>query len=100
NNKTEGKVQYEIINPPIHGTINLNSQTGEVVYTPPLNFSGVDEFSYIAINKNGKSSPATVRVEVINGDIPPQGVDSTFLSFEENEEIVILPYSDANGDLA
>jgi hypothetical protein len=48
---------------PLHGTVTLN-QNGSFVYKPNAAFSGLDFFTYRAVDANGQSAPAAVLVTV------------------------------------
>ncbi len=52
---------------PAHGIATINGM--QLSYTPQANFIGVDTFTYVAMNSNGSSAPATVTV-TINGIAP------------------------------
>ncbi len=49
---------------PSNGTVVMQP-TGEYLYTPNKGFSGVDTFSYTAIDTNGKSATAVVMITVV-----------------------------------
>jgi hypothetical protein len=49
---------------PTHGQVSLNEQTGLFEYTPNLNFSGTDQFSYQATDGIDVSALATVSLNV------------------------------------
>ena len=51
---------------PAHGTLVL-LPNGSFVYTPALNYSGSDSFTYHALNAAGASNTATVNLVVGNG---------------------------------
>jgi hypothetical protein len=42
------RLVYEILSGPRHGTVSLNSATGQATYTPAPGYSGPDSFSYSA----------------------------------------------------
>ena len=56
--------------PPVHGDITFNSD-GSFVYTPPRNFSGPDQFSYVAHDGTFSSDPVMVTLEF---DPPPVAI--------------------------
>jgi hypothetical protein len=59
---------------PAHGTLHLNAD-GSFDYTPELNFSGSDSFSYKANDGVADSNPATVQIivnHVNQANHPPQ----------------------------
>ncbi len=56
---------YGIVANPTHGTLSLlNSATGEVTYTPALNYNGSDSFTYKVYDGIGYSNTATVSITV------------------------------------
>ena len=62
--------------PPAHGVATVSGMT--IVYTPTAGYSGVDSFTYRAVNLGGPSAPATVTVTVSRptltlGDLPATG---------------------------
>ena len=52
-----------IMSAPVHGTVALNDR-GALIYTPDVNFSGVDSFTYVATDGELVSNAATVTVTV------------------------------------
>jgi hypothetical protein len=48
------------------GTV-VNSGNGNLTYTPPLSFTGIDTFTYTIADHDGDTSRATVAVTVANG---------------------------------
>lgn len=55
----------EVATNPNNGTVNVNSTTGEITYTPTTNFSGNDSFTYTVKDSSGvTSNPATVNIIV------------------------------------
>ncbi len=58
---------------PANGSVSINSSTGEITYTPNVNFVGTDSFQYQICDIHGYCSIATVTVtirEVDFGDLP------------------------------
>ncbi|MBD2483845.1 Ig-like domain-containing protein, partial [Planktothrix sp. FACHB-1365] len=58
----------ESVNNPNNGTVNLNPDTGEVVFTPTPGYTGSASFEYTVNDGNGGISTATVNINV---DEPP-----------------------------
>ena len=54
---------YQLISEPTNGTLERTAE-GEYTYTPNVNFSGVDEFTYELCLDGCDCSTATVRIEV------------------------------------
>ncbi len=83
----------DAVGDPLHGVaIDDNSQ---VLYTPDLNFSGLDTFTYTISDGNGGTASATVTVNVINGNDFPLADDDTFTV---NEDSGNNPLDVLNGD--
>ncbi len=59
-----------ILGSPSHGTVRLNAN-GKVVYTPDLNYNGVDSFMYAVSDREGGSDIAVVTVTIRPVDDPP-----------------------------
>lgn len=79
-----------VVNPPAHGTVNINSSTGAVTYTPVLNYNGIDSFSYsLKDASDAVSNTATVNITInaVN-DVPIANPD--FATTLE-EEAVFIP---------
>ncbi|MET3724328.1 Ig-like domain-containing protein [Sphingomonas trueperi] len=69
----------EIQTPPSHGTLTLRTITASpsggvrplavttvtAVYTPNVNYSGPDSFSFVAVGPGGRSAPAAVTIQVV-----------------------------------
>ncbi len=56
---------------PAHGTVSVQSN-GAFVYTPDLDFAGVDTFTYVTQDNSGSSAGATVRITVNNRNDAPR----------------------------
>lgn len=56
-----------IVEQPDHGTVTIDPTTGLPVYTPDVDYTGTDTFTYELIDANGNVSPApgTVTVNVL-----------------------------------
>ena len=55
---------FELLAAPQHGTLSLASD-GAFTYTPDLNYSGADGFTYRAVDEHGSDDVAAVSLEVI-----------------------------------
>jgi VCBS repeat-containing protein len=61
---------------PTHGVLTLNADGG-FIYTPSLNFNGVDTFTYRATDGASNSNPATVTITVTPvNDVPVANNDA------------------------
>lgn len=65
---TDGTVRagsVAIATQPAHGSVTVDPQTGQVLYTPSINFAGVDTFAYTVLDDQGViSRVATVTLNV------------------------------------
>jgi VCBS repeat-containing protein len=87
---------------PANGTLVLNAD-GSFSYTPDLNFFGLDTFTYHATDGSLNSAPATVTIEVLEGNLPPNAADDVYSVVQGSPLSVPAPGvlindADANGD--
>jgi hypothetical protein len=66
-----------LISGPKHGTLALKSD-GSFAYSPDSGFDGTDSFSYKASNGTQSSNEATVTITVSKIKSPPQAVDDSY----------------------
>jgi hypothetical protein len=58
-------MSYALVHGPSKGTLGaINQPSGTVTYTPKANHSGIDQFSYTAMDSGGTSGTATVTVVI------------------------------------
>ena len=62
-NATNAKT-YNIITKTKHGTLILNKTGGNFIYTPNINFTGNDSFTYNVNNGTKNSNTATVKITI------------------------------------
>ena len=85
---------------------NLVQGRRQVVYTPPVDYSGPDSFVYRAVNAAGSSAPTNVTVTVVAGRVPENpsnalpGVFVEYFALEPIPEELpdfdaLTPYGDA-----
>ncbi len=67
---------------PSNGSVEQDTETGELIYTPDDNFFGTDTFSYI-ISDGGLMSEATVTVTVNPVNDRPVANDDSFVTDED-----------------
>jgi VCBS repeat-containing protein len=73
-----------IVDPPTHGTVTVNPETGVVTYTPNENFNGTDSFTYTVSDDDGLiSTPATVTITVTPVNDQPIAVDDAVTTDED-----------------
>lgn len=54
-----------IVSPPVHGTVTINTTTGNAEYSPGLNYNGSDSFTYqVKDAGNALSNVATVSITI------------------------------------
>lgn len=71
-------LSYTIVEPPVHGQISLvasDNATATFTYTPDADYFGTDGFVFVANDGVDDSAPATVEIEVIYVDDPPEILD-------------------------
>jgi len=94
------EVNFEIFEPPQFGTVQLNSQTGALSYTPAHDFSGLDTFVYRAFQiSTGISDLATVTFRT-NGP-PVAGPDAYTINEDTMTQVfpsLLVNDSDPDGD--
>ena len=92
--------------PPANGTILLiDPATGEFTYTPGVDFTGTDTFTYQITDPSGNTDTATVTINVLE-DLDPATNDSPdaqddVVSAQKNETTsgnALVNDSDLNGD--
>ncbi len=71
-----------VVDQPVHGTLTLNPN-GSFTYTPFLNFSGTDTFTYRASDATSESNLATVTITVTAENDPPVATNDTYTVDED-----------------
>ena len=71
---------------PANGSVTVNAD-GSFVYTPNLNFTGLDTFRYAVTDGTDNSSDATVSINVAETNDPPVASDDSY-TVEENMVLV------------
>jgi uncharacterized delta-60 repeat protein len=66
-----------LVTPPAHGTLTLNPN-GTFTYTPDVNFSGTDTFTYRASDGALSSAPATVTLTVTAAPDTPTSANDAY----------------------
>ena len=81
----DGGNVWSVVTPPSNGTLLFNTD-GSYTYTPNLNYSGDDSFTYKLCDANGDCSQAVVTIKVEDAVLPNQvftpnndGQNDTFL---------------------
>ncbi len=86
-----------------HGTLSLNSN-GAFTYTPSLNYTGVDTFTYRASDTQLESGTATVTITITPVNDSPVALDDSYSVNEDTTLTIPLPGvlandSDVDGDV-
>ncbi len=89
-------LSFNVVIPPQNGT--LSGTAPNVVYTPDVNYFGLDSFSFTASDANSTSNAATVSIEVESLNDRPVA-DGQSVTVDEDETLEItLTGSDPEGD--
>lgn len=83
-------LQILLAGPPLHGSITIN-QDGSFTYTPHLNYSGPDSFSYVIRDPSGDESLATVNLTVRGPNNPPVARDNGYQVDEDGTLTIGAP---------
>lgn len=80
----------EITTPPQHGQAVVNTGTGQIVYTPGLNFFGSDRFFYrVQDNLGARTNIARVDITVIEVNDPPVANNDAIAILEDSGPVSI-----------
>ena len=89
---------------PSNGTTEVNATTGEITYTPEIDFFGIDSFTYSVADDQGDTDEATVFVGVNNADSQSESAvvdvnpgDDVDLEFTETGVTLSLTGVNSNG---
>jgi uncharacterized repeat protein (TIGR01451 family) len=74
----------------VSGTLSLNPD-GSFTYTPTLNFSGFDDFTYHATDAISDSNVATVTLTVMAKNDPPVATGDSYTTEEDTLLMVVAP---------
>lgn len=90
------QITYEIVDQPANGTIALdpNTETGEYVFTPSVNFSGTTTFTYRMFDGTTYSNIATVTLNVAPVNDPPTASGNDGAVFENSPVGTLAGYVD------
>jgi len=92
-----GTLTYIIQNQPAHGTLGTLSG-GTVTYTPAEGYVGADNFTFIAQNGAVASDPATVSINVTQGNRAPVATPQTVATTVNQSKLITLAGTDADGN--
>ena len=93
-NSTIDRISTVIKSDPSHGTLSVISTTGEYIYTPNNNYTGVDNFTYTIKDASSlESNIATVSINVtVDNDLPVASCQSGVIVYlDENGNYILDP---------
>ena len=91
-------ITFSIIQQPLHGSINLNAQTGNYVYQPSNNYNGTDTFQYIANDGLLSSDFATIDLNILPVNDAPEAHSDSWSAKEDVSTSYTLTAHDVDND--
>ncbi|HEY0334824.1 MAG TPA: Ig-like domain-containing protein [Stenotrophomonas sp.] len=91
-------VTYLISIAPLHGTLQLDAQTGAYTYTPHPDFNGEDTFR-VAMSDGRDTSVLDVPVTVVSQNDAPETADQAFSVTEDTVLHGVISSQDHDGDV-
>jgi len=92
-------LSYSISTAAGHGTVSLNPETGEFVYTPGNNYNGSDVFVVTISDGKGGQTTSTVRIGVMPVNDAPVTADQNLTTPEDTSVSGAVVATDADGDV-
>lgn len=89
-------LRFGVTRAPRGGT--LSGTPPILVYTPGPDFTGNDDFDFVADDGQARSAPATVRITVTNVNDAPRAQSAVVTTAEETPVAVLLAGDDVDGD--
>ena len=83
NNDTGNGLTISSVAQPTNGTVTIVNSA--IVYTPGSGFTGIDTFTYTAVDSNGVQAQATVTVNVVGPQIPSQPTGQNVSPVPQND---------------
>jgi hypothetical protein len=87
---------YSIVQTPGFGTVQVNPATGTFTYTPNLNYSGTDSFTFRVNDGTVDSAPARVFVTVRAVNDPPVSQSQQIVTDEDTPKSGLLVATDVD----
>src|SRR5690606_22298139 len=86
-----------IVGAPANGGVSINTTTGEVTYTPNVDYNGADSFTYTVNDAAGETSnTATVNITVTPVNDAPVAVDDNATTDEDNAVVIDVLANDSD----
>jgi len=90
---------FAIVSGPTNGSLSgFNTNTGALTYTPNLNYTGPDSFTFRVNDGQTDSATATVSITVKATNTPPVADSQTVNTTEDTPQPITLTGSDIDGD--
>lgn len=90
-------LSYRLVDAPTHGSLALDPETGQYVYTPDANYYGTDSFTFQVWDGNNilgvygentfTAAPATVDITVVSVNDPPDLATDNDQTTDENQAV-------------
>ena len=90
------QLTYRIITGPSHG--NLSGVGANLTYTPDLDYSGPDSFTFVASDGKVDSDPATVTLSVLAANDPPSAIQQSVTTKIDKSVAIALSGADLDSD--
>jgi hypothetical protein len=71
-------VAWKVVTNPAHGHLSVDAVSGQFTYSPDLDFSGTDSFTYKANDGVLDSTPATISIQLVPVNDPPVSSNRNF----------------------
>ncbi|MFN5538738.1 MAG: Ig-like domain-containing protein, partial [Candidatus Melainabacteria bacterium] len=91
-------ISIQSVGTPSNGTAVISS--GQIKYTPNLNYFGTDSFTYTITDKAGLTSTATVDVTINPVNDPPVAVNDSATTAEDTPITINVLFNDSDVDIA
>ena len=89
---------YQIAHQPLHGSVVLDSRSGEFVYVPAANYHGTDSFEVSITDGRGNSTSSTVNITVTAVNDLPVTANVNLNTDEDTAVAGQIVASDLDGD--
>ncbi|MEW4239255.1 Ig-like domain-containing protein [Priestia megaterium] len=89
---------FTLLNPPAAGGAVLLNADGTFIYTPALNYNGLDQFSVLVADTSGASAISTVRITILPVNDPPLVPNYTFSTQEDSSVVGNIVATDIDGN--
>ncbi|MED4235170.1 tandem-95 repeat protein, partial [Priestia megaterium] len=88
---------FQLQSPPTNGTVTVTN-SGSYIYTPNLNFNGIDQFTVLVSDGQGGTAVSTVTVTVTPVNDAPTVPNYTFSTQEDSPVVGAIVGTDVDGN--